>query len=337
MLYVSTRNANETYTATRTLMEDFAPDGGGFLPFRMPEYSVEDQMRFRSIGFFATVSEILGTFFRARMKPEDVWLAFGENLSVGCTIDRKALLIQLWTSTSPNYSQIRYALYSQLCRDVTPLDHTPVWVNIAIDIACIFGLYCGSEYFGREVDFAVCSGDFSVPMAVYYAKKMGLPAGRIVCITNENGALWDFFTHGTLNCGASTVHTCLPSLDVACPRELERLLVDALGRTEAAAFTESLSERRQYTHQLPKEITDCFYVSVAGTGRIASQIVKMYKTSQYVLDPVTALCLGGLQDYRANSGESRETILISQESPVCHRAFVSESLGVAEYKLAELI
>ncbi len=337
MLYVSTRNTVETYTATRTLTDDFASDGGGFLPFRMPEYSAEDQEHFRNIGFFATVSEILGAFFRARMTPEDVRLAFGENLSDGCAIDRKALLLQLWTPTSTDYSKTRYTLYLQLCRDVVPLEHTPAWVNIAIDIACIFGLYCSSEYYGREVDFAVCSGDFSMPMAVYYAHKMGLPAGRIVCITNENGALWDFFTHGTLNCGASTVHTFLPALDIACPREMERLLMDSIGCTEAVAFADSLASRRQYACGLPQEIIDRFYISVAGTGRIASQIVKIHKTSHYVLDPVTALCLGGLQDYRANSGESRETILISRESPICHRAFVSKTLRVAEYMLAELI
>ena len=337
MLYVSTRNAGETYTATRTLMDDFAPDGGGFLPYRMPVYTAEDLKRFNENGFYATVSELLGAFFRARITAEDVHLAFAENLQDGCAIDRKVLLLQLWTNGSSCYPQTKYNLYVQLCRDVAPLDHTPAWVNIAIDIACIFGLYSTSEYFGREVDFAVCNGDFSMPLAVYYAQKMGLPVGKIVCVTNENGALWDFFTHGTLNCGAATVHTLLPSLDITCPKEIERLLMEAFGCTEAVAFADCLARRKQYSRQLPPDVAERFYISVAGTGRIASQIVKIHKTSQYVLDPVAALCLGGLQDYRASLGEGRETILISQESPLCHRAFVSEALGIAEYKLSELI
>ena len=337
MLYVSTRGGDETYTASRTLTLDYAPDGGGFLPFRMPFYSAEDLKHFQSIGFYATVSAILGDFFRIRLTAEDVRLSFGGTLTDGRIIDRKALLLNLWSPTSPSYNQTRYSLYRKLCRNVEPLDHTPAWIKITIDFACVFGLYCSSEYFGKEADFAVSSGDFSLPMAVYYCNKMGLPVGKIVCITNENGGLWDYFTHGTLNCGASAVHTCLPALDIACPGELERLLQDIFGCDEAAAFAEKLKLRRQYTRELPREIADRFHISVVGTERIPSVILKISKTSNFVLDPVTALCLGGLQDYRANSGESRETVLIGEDSPLCHQKLVSEAMGVAEYKLKELI
>lgn len=337
MLYVSTRSGDETYTASRTLTLDYAPDGGGFLPFRMPFYSAEDLKRFQSIGFYAAVSAILGDFFRTRLSAEDMRLSFGDALTDSRSVDRKALLMNLWSPASPNYNQTRYSLYCKLCRNVEPLDHTPAWVKITIDIACIFGLYCSSEHFGKEADFAVCSGDFSLPMAVYYCHKMGLPVGKIVCITNENGGLWDYFTHGTLSCAASAVHTCLPALDVACPGELERLLQDVFGCEEAAVFADALNKRRQYVCELPQEITDRFHISVAGTERIPSVILKIFKTSGYVLDPVTALCLGGLQDYRANSGESRETILIGEDSPLCHRKLVSEALGIAEYRLSELI
>lgn len=337
MLYVSTQNTVETYTASRTLISDYAPNGGGFLPFYMPYYNSEDLKRFQSCGFYGTVSDILAAFFRARLTAEDVRLCFGDTLPGGRTIDRKALLLSLWTRSSVSYSQIRYSLYCKLCCDVKPLDHTPAWVKIAVDIACVFGLYCSSEYFGRETDFAVCSGDFSMPMAIYYCNKMGLPVGRIVCITNENGSLWDFFAHGTLNCAASTVHTCMPSLDVACPTEAERLLQDVFGCDEAIAFADALRRHRQYACNLPQEVTDRFHISVAGTGRIPSVILKVSKTAKVVINPAAALSLGGLQDYRSNSGEGRETILISEESPLCHRRLVSEALGIAEYKLSELI
>lgn len=337
MLYVSTRNTVETYTATRTLMEDYAPDGGGYLPFRLPFYTEYDLKRFQNIGFCATACDVIGSFFRSHITPEDVRCAFGGELPDGRMIDRKALLLRLWTNASASYEETQYELYRRLCRDIEPLEHTPLWVKIAVDIACIFALYCASEYFGREVDFAVSCGDFSRPMAVYYCRKMGLPVGKIICITNENGGLWELFTHGTLNCGAPTIHTCLPALDVSCPIEIERLLLDTIGNQEVGAFTLAMDKRKQYTCQCPHKISERFSISVASTNRIGSLILKIQKTSDYILDPVTALCLGGLQDYRANSGEGRETVLISEDSPLCYRKLVSEALGIAEYKLSELI
>ena len=63
MLYVTTRNKTETYTSYKTLVDSFAPDGGSFLPFKMPVYTEDQILTLKDISFNQIVADILNAFF----------------------------------------------------------------------------------------------------------------------------------------------------------------------------------------------------------------------------------------------------------------------------------
>lgn len=333
MLYISTRS-KDTYTAARTLTMDSAPDGGLFVPFQMPKLALSDLRGKSQAGCIALV---LNLFFHAKLTEADIENVIGTDPLSVRTIDRKVTVIQLWNRSYPEFSKLGYALYKLLCQDVPPCKQTTQWPKIAITIA-VFAAIIAQTAPGREVDVAVNAGDFLTPMALYYCRQMGLPVGTILCTVNENSTLWDFFTNGQLSCGASVVHTDLPLLDVALPDQLERLIFAIKGMDGATEFVDISKQGRLY--KIDKEdltcLVDGFAVSVVSAQRVPSMIHKIYTTNTYVLDTYGALTFGALQDYRATSGDIRQTLLFSAYDPMVHRTAVAGALNIPEYKLSEL-
>ncbi|MDO8963085.1 MAG: threonine synthase, partial [Coriobacteriia bacterium] len=54
----------------------------------------------------------------------------------------------------------------------------------------------GGVVAGHEIDVCVPTGNFGNILAGYYAKKMGVPIGRLICASNENNVLTDFIATG---------------------------------------------------------------------------------------------------------------------------------------------
>ena len=79
MLYVSTRNKMDSYTAYRTLHEEYAPDGGQFVPFRIPSFTNEEREALQEKSFSQIVADILNLFFAARLTGWDVECCIGRN------------------------------------------------------------------------------------------------------------------------------------------------------------------------------------------------------------------------------------------------------------------
>lgn len=334
MLYISTRS-KDTYTAARALTADTAPDGGLFVPFQMPWLTLSD---LRGKTQPECIACVLNLFFHTKLTGTDVKNAMGTDTFSVRPIDRKVTVIQGWNRIYPEFSRIEYALYKLLCQDVPACKHTTQWPKIAIAIA-YFAAMLAETVEGREVDVAVNAGDFLTPMALSYCRQMGLPVGTILCAVNENSGLWDFFTHGQLNCGASVVNTDLTALDVAFPDQLERLIYANGGVSAATEFADLRKGGKLY--KVDADTLSClgngFAVSVVSAQRVPSMIHRIYTTNAYVLDTYGALTFGALQDYRATSGDIQHTLLFSAFSPMVHRAAVARSLNIPEYKLSELL
>ena len=82
----------------------------------------------------------------------------------------------------------------------------------------------GAVAWGEPVDFCVPTGNFGDILAGYYAKRMGLPVGRLVCASNENNVLTDFIRTGTYDARREFHKTASPSMDILISSNLERLL-----------------------------------------------------------------------------------------------------------------
>ena len=339
MLYISTRNKNEHYTANRALMEDRTADGGYFLPFRYEPFTAVQLEQMPNQSFGDTVAQVLNVFFHAGLSGWDVDCCVGKAPVKLEAMSRRVIIGELWHNPDGQFRYIRDALYRKLCNGKFS-DHISGWADIVIRVSVLFGIYgmlCKSGI--NEFDVCVNIGDFSRPLAVWFAKKLGLPVTMIICASNENSASWDLIHRGELNTGLNTVHTNLPALDVGMPPYLEHLIHLVFGHDEAAKFLAAVNKKGIYSIRpdMQAVLNKDLFVSVVGKDRIGSLINSTYRSNQYILDPYTAVSLGSLQDYRAKVGESRPTVVLAEDTPARYLQAVISATGLNEKQILDHI
>ena len=86
--------------------------------------------------------------------------------------------------------------------------------------------------FGEKVNFCVPSGNFGDILAGYYAYKMGVPVNKLICASNKNKVLTDFFETGTYDINRDFYKTISPSMDILISSNLERLLYEITGKDD---------------------------------------------------------------------------------------------------------
>lgn len=338
MLYVSTRSRTDSFTAHRALHETRAPDGGLFVPFRIPAFSKEEIRQLKENSFGENVAQILNLFFSTGLNGWDVDFAIGRRPVRIATMTHRLYIGELWHNLESEYAYTERILYNKLAgtTEKIPTD----WSKIAIRIAVLFGVFGELSREGvRNPDIAVPSGDFSLPMAVWYARKMGLPIGRIICGCNENGGVWDLIQRGEFSTGASVVHTDLPELDHACPTSIERLVFTTLGLKEAQRYVDICAQRGVYALSEDdfRELSNGLFAAVVSNRRTLAVISSTYRSNQYVTDGYAAVAFGGLQDYRASTGESCNTLILADKSPVLSALTISKILGVSQDELRKML
>lgn len=331
MLYATTRSKTDSYTAYRTLHSDRAPDGGFFVPYRMPVLDHSEILKLKDQSFSESVAQILNLFFSIGLTAWDVDCAIGRNAVKIISLNQKVSLVNLWDNPKGDYDYIIQRLYERIC-DNKPEKHVTDWAHISIRIAVLFGIYSVMQNPGiTAFDISVNTGDFSVPMAAWYARYMGLPIRKIVCGCNENNAPWDFLHRGEMNTGLNRVSTEVPELDVANPAGLERLVYATLGYDEAQKYVKA-AERKgcYYVHpDMLDTMNQGMFVSVISKGRPEAVITSVFKSAGCIIDPYTAVSYGGLQDYRAKIGEGYPTLLLWEKSPAKFLSVVQSATGLS--------
>lgn len=171
---------------------------------------------------------------------------------------------------------------------------------------------------GETINVTVPTGNFGNILAAFYAREMGLPIGKLLCASNENKVLYDFFRTGCYDRNREFILTSSPSMDILISSNLERLIYQIAGRDEAAdrALMKQLSEKGSY------QITDGmkaalapFYGNYASEAETAETIAKIYKEDQYVIDTHTAVAAAVYEKYRAETGDDTKTVIASTASP----------------------
>lgn len=340
MLYISTRNKSDSYTAHRALHEDRTPDGGLFMPMQVPSFDKQQIVAMKSDSFFDNVARILNLFFPVRISAWDVKVCFGRSPANLVPIGHKITVAEIWHVLDSSYEKVVQRLYDKLTVVDRPEPRPTNWAKVAIRIATLFGIFAKLDQPGYQLtDIVVTTDDFSTPMAAWYAKQMGLPVGTILCACNENGAVWDLMHRGVLNTGSSIIHTQTPDLDTSVPSGLERLIACITNRAEMDAFVSSLRKHTvfQIGEEAFQELKAAFDACVVGSRRISNVISNVFKTSKYVMDPYAAICYGCLQDYRATSGERRDTVLLADRSPLLYIQSVAEATGLKQENLENMI
>ena len=171
---------------------------------------------------------------------------------------------------------------------------------------------------GEVINVVVPTGNFGNILAAYYAKNMGLPIGKLICASNENKVLFDFFKTGTYDRNRDFVLTSSPSMDILISSNLERLIYKTAGSSAAKnkELMESLKNTGKYdiTPEMKAEMAD-FYGNYTTEAETSKTIRELYEKTGYIIDTHTAVAANVYKKYVAETGDNTKTVIASTASP----------------------
>lgn len=171
---------------------------------------------------------------------------------------------------------------------------------------------------GELVNVVVPTGNFGNILAAFYAKKMGLPLGNLICASNENKVLFDFFRTGAYDRNREFILTASPSMDILISSNLERLVYRIAGDDPArtAELMAALNGEGKYeiTQDMKSGLGD-FYGNYATEAEAGAEIGRLYRECGYVMDTHTAVASAVYRKYRQETGDGRKTVIASTASP----------------------
>ena len=171
---------------------------------------------------------------------------------------------------------------------------------------------------GERINVVVPTGNFGNILAAYYAKNMGLPIDKLICASNDNKVLFDFFKSGTYNRNREFILTSSPSMDILISSNLERLIYKIAGEDaeKNACFMNELSKLGVYhiTDEMKEALVD-FIGGYADEEATATTIKELYEKTGYVIDTHTAVAACVYNEYKTNTKDSTKTIIASTASP----------------------
>ncbi|MGL5694869.1 MAG: threonine synthase, partial [Peptostreptococcaceae bacterium] len=170
-----------------------------------------------------------------------------------------------------------------------------------------------------KVNFVVPSGNFGNILAGYYAKEMGLPINKLICASNENNVLFDFFKTGEYSIQNRTLKTTTsPSMDILISSNLERLLFEVSNRNSNVVknLYNELSSHKYY--KVSNLIIDnlksfCSYYSTE--AEVKDTIKDTFDTYNYLIDTHTAVAYNALKKYKEETKDKSKSIILSTASP----------------------
>jgi len=171
---------------------------------------------------------------------------------------------------------------------------------------------------GEAINVVVPTGNFGNILAAYFAKHMGVPIQKLLCASNENKVLYDFFKTGVYDRNRPFVLTSSPSMDILISSNLERLIYLTAGRDaeKNAACMDSLSKNGTYeiTEDMQEKM-QMFYGGYATEQETAEYIKDLYEKCGYVIDTHTAVAAVVYDKYKKETGDQTKTVLASTASP----------------------
>ena len=170
----------------------------------------------------------------------------------------------------------------------------------------------GGIAWGDALDFTVPTGNFGDILAGWYAAQMGLPVGKLVCASNDNKVLYDFFRTGVYDRNRAFHVTVSPSMDILISSNLERLLCHMAGQGVTKNEMEALKENGKYT----VDITEKRIVGEFATEEETfAAIREVYRKTGYVMDTHTAVAYAAYQKYQKETKSHTPMVIVSTASP----------------------
>lgn len=179
------------------------------------------------------------------------------------------------------------------------------------------------------INVAVPTGNFGNILAAYFAKEMGLPVGKLICASNDNKVLYDFFASGTYDRRRDFILTNSPSMDILISSNLERLIYLSAGCDTAvnADLMKQLGADGVYavTDEMKDKMAG-FYGGYASQEENAAEIKRVFDDTGYLMDTHTGVASTVYAQYIAQTGDKTPTVIASTASPYKFSRSVMEAV-----------
>ena len=171
---------------------------------------------------------------------------------------------------------------------------------------------------GEEINVVVPTGNFGNILAAYFAKQMGIPIAKLICASNENKVLFDFFETGVYDKNREFILTISPSMDILISSNLERLiyLIAGSDAEKNSELMNALKENGVYQldDSMKANLKD-FAAGYATEEEVQAKIKAVYEKTGYVMDTHTAVAASVYEKYVEETGDSKKTVIASTASP----------------------
>lgn len=183
---------------------------------------------------------------------------------------------------------------------------------------------------GEKLNFVVPTGNFGNILAAWYAREMGLPVGKLVCASNRNNVLSDFFRTGNYSIKRALYSTNTPSMDILISSNLERLLFHMSGNNAdyVQNLMKDLTLKGDYFvgAQMRKSLQQIFVGGFADDRGIERTILQTYDDTDHVVDPHTAVGFNVYARYQRRSHDENIVVYLSTASPYKFAKTVSDAI-----------
>ena len=196
---------------------------------------------------------------------------------------------------------------------------------------------------GEKINVTVPTGNFGNILAAYFAKQMGVPIDKLICASNDNKVLYDFFKTGVYDKNRPFILTSSPSMDILISSNLERLIYLSTGcdAEETKKRMEELSKDGKYsvTGEMRARMAD-FVGGYADQAANAAEIKRLYDETGYMIDTHTGVASCVYHNYVKETGDTKKTVIASTASPYKFSRSVMEAIfgseeGKGEFELID--
>ena len=186
----------------------------------------------------------------------------------------------------------------------------------------------------EKINIVVPTGNFGNILAAFYAKNMGIPVNKLICASNENKVLYDFFETGDYDKNREFILTSSPSMDILISSNLERLIYFACDCNSKMCydFMKKLNTDGKYSisPEMKKKLGD-FYGNYTSEKETKEVIREIFEKENYILDTHTSVAVGVYKKYKEDTKDTTKAVIASTASPYKFTRAVMEAINYDKY------
>lgn len=182
---------------------------------------------------------------------------------------------------------------------------------------------------GETINVTVPTGNFGNILAAYFAKQMGVPIGKLICASNDNKVLYDFFMTGVYDKKREFILTNSPSMDILISSNLERLIYLSCGcdAEKNSRLMSDLNTKGSYevSEEMKQAMAD-FTGGYATEEENAKVMKELFDNTGYLIDTHTGVAAAVYKKYREETKDDTKTVIASTASPYKFSHSVMEAI-----------